>query len=1075
MKTTSLFSRLALGALLGSLFTACPKVPDPDPLEPAPSITSFTASASVVPVGTRVTLTWAVENATSVKLDELKLGSVSGVSGNSGTVEVAITDDSVFVLTARNGRGAADTAVVTVRTGAASRELLFTGLPDSILAGGSSTLAWSAPGAATVTITAAPGGTIDVAGQSASGAVIVTPTVTTTYTLAANGRTATTTVTVQPTLISFTASSLSADAGTAVTLSWTTANATRLQLTAPGRGPLVDEMDPARIASGTFADTLPTQIAPGQLFPYLLTITGSGQTLTASVVVSIAGNPAVETLTAPAFVRSLSAGALPDGGPPAQEFNLAWTTREADAVSLSTGGVEFYRAPAGAVASGTVSVPIPDQTTTYELTASDSRGGVATRSVTVEVRGLPTVSLTATPGTVAAGTPVALAWTGQNLYNATITESAFGSVIYASNTLANTGTVPAAPNGNVTYTFVAHNGLGDVATATAAVTVTSPLSLTVAETGALRAGQNVAVSWTGPGGAVPIIGLGHDGVDLRTTSTGFDDISTTGTKLTFSSSRASINTAFRTVLFGRTVGEVITVSDNGYLTFGPLNGANSTDEALPTAKLEPMSVAPYWESLSGGAGVFWQVKQAAGGPTLIVQWKVSNADFEAKLASTGQVDFEYRTLPSPANGHAGVVGRRPAQTVVLPVTPAANLGATFFGSRPSPVTLRAAVEGPIGGFLDLGGGSLLRVGSSLPLIVNNSELSINEVMAASTVGVPGTWVELRNARDLAVPLAGWSFSLADGGAIALSGSVPPRSVLVVGASTDPSVNDDAGVQLALTDFDLSGEATLTLARGGPHDSVSLAGADAGVAFTHDVGPYRYSGTTPAGEVRCITTSTYGAGTQRGTPGVDRGCGFGYALASVSPGYFDVSDGGTPLLTSSFDSVLVTVDVSAAPIPFFGAPRNSAVVSTNGFVSFDSASANSTDYLGSDPSTSDSNLLVAAFVSDLTATSGRGQIYSKRVGAGEDPFAAAPHWIFQWHHYRRFGGSDDLNFQLKFFDDGTIEVHFDSMLSGSSSQYGSGTDTVTWLENAAGSQALVINAISTSPGISPFSAFRFVPR
>ena len=121
MKTTSLLSRAALGSLLSaSLFIGCARPPDPDPLEKAPKVLSFTASASLVPVCTRVKLSWNVQNATAVKIEDNRTGSVSGVEGNSGEVELAITDDSLYVLTARNARGASDTAVVAVRVGGAA-------------------------------------------------------------------------------------------------------------------------------------------------------------------------------------------------------------------------------------------------------------------------------------------------------------------------------------------------------------------------------------------------------------------------------------------------------------------------------------------------------------------------------------------------------------------------------------------------------------------------------------------------------------------------------------------------------------------------------------------------------------------------------------------------------------------------------------------------------------------------------------------------------------------------------------------------------------------------------------------
>ena len=88
---------------------------------------------------------------------------------------------------------------------------------------------------------------------------------------------------------------------------------------------------------------------------------------------------------------------------------------------------------------------------------------------------------------------------------------------------------------------------------------------------------------------------------------------------------------------------------------------------------------------------------------------------------------------------------------------------------------------------------------------------------------------------------------------------------------------------------------------------------------------------------------------------------------------------------------------------------------------------------------------------------------------------------QWHHYSFFtfiisstSLADDYNFQVKLFDDGVIEYHYQQMASVTSAQYCSGRSAVSWLEGTSGT-ALTINAQSSNPGISPRSAFRFVPR
>jgi hypothetical protein len=122
-----------------------------------------------------------------------------------------------------------------------------------------------------------------------------------------------------------------------------------------------------------------------------------------------------------------------------------------------------------------------------------------------------------------------------------------------------------------------------------------------------------------------------------------------------------------------------------------------------------------------------------------------------------------------------------------------------------------------------------------------------------------------------------------------------------------------------------------------------------------------------------------------------------------------------------------------------------------------------------------NELIAAYGDDLQGYWIDSEIYTERIAAGADPLTPAAHWIIQWEHWSHYNVGDNLNFQLKLFDDGTIEVHFAEMSSASVDQYGSGGSAVTWVENPAGSQALVVNANSLTPGITPHTAFRFVPR
>jgi hypothetical protein len=150
------------------------------------------------------------------------------------------------------------------------------------------------------------------------------------------------------------------------------------------------------------------------------------------------------------------------------------------------------------------------------------------------------------------------------------------------------------------------------------------------------------------------------------------------------------------------------------------------------------------------------------------------------------------------------------------------------------------------------------------------------------------------------------------------------------------------------------------------------------------------------------------------------------------------------------------------------------VSADGYLTFDLTSANNL-FSSNFPSTTAPNSVIAVYADDLGGRLANSSVKYRRVGMNEDPFASAPHWIVQWSHWSHVA-DDDLNFQVKLFDDGVIEFHFAAMTSGpSTTPYGSGISANTWIENAAGTQALTINATSETPGISPFTAYRISPR
>ncbi|MDP1828906.1 MAG: hypothetical protein Q8L48_36935 [Archangium sp.] len=1067
-------SRIAVFVLL---FAGCPQLV-PAPLEPAPHIASFAASQTQVDVGTPVTLTWSTEGATEVTLEELSLGAL-GIEGSSGSVVVNVTRSSLFVLTARNARGAAHRAVVAVSVFEAMGDLLLTATPTELDSGESVTLAWSAPGATSVTLTSASG-PVDLGGQAASGLVTVTPTVTSTYTLTAGTRTASVTVTVRPTLLTFTATPDAidvVDGGAAVTLSWTTANAERVQLLTPDRGALVDTTD-GGLASGSFTDVLAGPIDASRLFRYELQVSGAGRTVSRALTLPVRGNPVISTLTAPRYARA------------GEPLTVSWATTGAERLSLLQGGVEIYRSPSASVAaSGSVEIIAPASNVTFEAVATSNRAE-SRLSVEVEVVRPPTLTLGTDPAVVARGAPFSLTWTGQSVRGLTVYD-ADGRVAFRQVDLTDTGTVPLTfrVGDSATFRAVADNGLGDLATASHTVTVTNPFSLTPSLSGTLRAGQRVELSWAG---GEQLLGFPHDDVVLRPASTGFDDIAATGTAVVFPGTTrddevASITTPFRAPFYGRVVGDVITVSTNGYLSFGPVDRQNYVDVPLPSAKMEPLSLVPYWEDLRmASATAQWQVKTVGPDQVLIVQWTnaatltpATTNTFQVKVWSTGQVDFEYQTMAALL-GQAGVQGPRGDEGFALAAPPVSGLGVTFFAPKSSPVGVIARGRAPVGGMLAVGG-ALVPVSVSLD-VVRPEELQLAEAMLepAPAVGASGRWFELFNARTTPVDLTGWTFGLPDGGTGALSGTVPAGGVRVFGTSADRALNDDAGVDVQLTGFDVSGTlGSFTWGRDGAFGAWSWNNPTTGVSTVSDHGPYRFSTDVATSLSRpqvCTGSGTYGgqAQPQRGSPGTDRSCGFGYRWQPTTFGYYDISTTGTQLVANTTTATVVNVDLSAAPFPFFGVARNAVRLSADGYLTFDLASANNT-FTTNFPSTAAPNSVIAIFADDLGGRRVDSAIQTRRVAAGEDPFAAAPHWIFQWSHWSHVT-DDDLNFQVKLFDDGAIEFHFAQMTSGpASTPWGTGISANTWLENASGTQALVINASSETPGISPFTAYRISPR
>ncbi len=162
-----------------------------------------------------------------------------------------------------------------------------------------------------------------------------------------------------------------------------------------------------------------------------------------------------------------------------------------------TNGASFSISPS--VASGTLPLSgsatvAPSQTTTYMATATDANGKTATNSITVTVvpaGSAPTMTLTVSPGVVAAGQTANLTWASTNATSVAITPAVLGDDVTA---VALSGTAAVSPTTSTTFTATA-TGAGGV-TATAVATVNLLGVTLVASPTTVGPGQNASLTWT---------------------------------------------------------------------------------------------------------------------------------------------------------------------------------------------------------------------------------------------------------------------------------------------------------------------------------------------------------------------------------------------------------------------------------------------------------------------------------------------------------------------------------------------------------------------------------------------------
>lgn len=342
--------------------------------------------------------------------------------------------------------------------------------PASIASGSTSTLNWSSTNATACSASGGWSGARAISGSSATAAL----TATTAFTLSCSGSggsaSATASVTVNsPPTVALAATPAATAAGGNSTLTWSSSNATSCTASGGWSGPRATG---GSSATSTLAATT----------TYSLACTGAGGSTSASATVTVIPAPTVTLTSTP--------GTIASGG----SATLAWTSTNASACT-SSGAWSGSRGISGSASTGALVA-----TSTYDLSCSGT-GGAASASTTVTVTppatpAAPTVTLSASPATVAPGGVSVLTWSSSNSSACTATGGWSGAK-------ATAGTQPTPALGSGTSFTLSCTGAGGSATTTAAVAVasspTAPTLVLSASSASVARGSATQLQWSTTG------------------------------------------------------------------------------------------------------------------------------------------------------------------------------------------------------------------------------------------------------------------------------------------------------------------------------------------------------------------------------------------------------------------------------------------------------------------------------------------------------------------------------------------------------------------------------------------------